>query len=41
MLDPATASHSLGEMLGLGKVAAKAGSPDPRGSSLMIRFNSL
>src|SRR6266850_1978387 len=23
MLDPATASHSLGEMLGLGKVAAK------------------
>src|SRR5260370_2313016 len=24
MLDPATASHSLGEMLGLGKVAAKA-----------------
>jgi Aldo/keto reductase family len=39
--DPSTASHSLGEMPGLGKVAAKAGSPDPRGRFLMIRFNSL
>jgi hypothetical protein len=30
MLDPATASHSLGEMLGLGKVTAKARKSMPR-----------
>jgi site-specific recombinase XerC len=30
MLDPATASHSLGEMLGLGKVTAKCRALSPR-----------